>query len=103
MRFICLIMLCGAVLTGCSAAPPSGFESVRQITEERTGGARTTWRSSAMADALVAREVDDMLAQPLMPDQAVQIALLSHPKLQAEYEHLGVAQADLVEAGLLRN
>jgi cobalt-zinc-cadmium efflux system outer membrane protein len=98
-----LILLTGALLAGCATAPKSGFESVRQITQDRTGGARITWRSGVTADAQVAREVDDMLAQPLTPDQAVQIALLSHPKLQAEYEHLGVAQADLVEAGLLRN
>ena len=44
-----------------------------------------------------------MLARPIGADEAVQIALLNHPRLQAEYERLGVAQADLVEAGLLRN
>ncbi len=33
----------------------------------------------------------------------VQIALLNNHKLQATYEELGIAQADLVEAGLLRN
>jgi outer membrane protein, heavy metal efflux system len=43
------------------------------------------------------------LSRPLTPDSAVQIALLNNHNLQATYEELGVAQADLVEAGLLRN
>src|SRR3972149_6718413 len=36
-------------------------------------------------------------------DEAVQIALLNNRSLQATYEELGIAQADLVQAGLLRN
>jgi cobalt-zinc-cadmium efflux system outer membrane protein len=44
-----------------------------------------------------------MLAEELTPDRAVQIALLNNRNLQAAYEGLGVAQADLVAAGLLKN
>ncbi|MEA2711164.1 MAG: hypothetical protein QOF78_3765 [Phycisphaerales bacterium] len=102
----CACAVAASVITGCAARPDAqrgGFSSVRQITHDRTGGARIAWRAGGPADAQVTREVDAMLAQPLGPDQAVQIALLAHPKLQAEYEHLGVAQADLVAAGLLRN
>lgn len=44
-----------------------------------------------------------MLAKPLTADEAVQIALLNNRELQATYEDLGVAQADLVQAGLLKN
>ena len=38
-----------------------------------------------------------------MVDEAVQIALLNNRELQALYSDLGVAQADLVQAGLLKN
>ena len=44
-----------------------------------------------------------LLEQELTAQAAVQIALLNNRNLQAEYERLGVAQADLVEAGLLEN
>jgi cobalt-zinc-cadmium efflux system outer membrane protein len=47
--------------------------------------------------------VSGLLAQPLTADAAVQVALLRSRELQAVYEDLGVAQADLVHAGLLRN
>ena len=36
-------------------------------------------------------------------DSAVQIALLNNPEIQAIFEEVGMAQADLVEAGLFHN
>jgi len=44
-----------------------------------------------------------MLDRPLTARTAVQIALLKNRRLQALYEELGVAQAELVRAGLLKN
>jgi cobalt-zinc-cadmium efflux system outer membrane protein len=44
-----------------------------------------------------------MMQKELSADAAVQIALIGNPGLQATYEELGVAQADLVQAGLLPN
>jgi cobalt-zinc-cadmium efflux system outer membrane protein len=44
-----------------------------------------------------------MLLQPLTADQAVQIALLNNQHLQARLQDLGIARADLVQAGLLKN
>ena len=44
-----------------------------------------------------------LLQQELSAETAVQIALLNNRRLQANYESLGIAQADLVEAGLLEN
>ena len=98
-------MLAGALVAGCATTSNdrAGFGSVRQVTQERTGGARIAWLRGGAADDAVRREVDAMLGRSIGPDEAVQIALLTHPTLQAEYERLGVAQADLVEAGLLRN
>ena len=44
-----------------------------------------------------------LLKDKLTADEAVQIALLNNRDLQALYSELGVAQADLVQAGLLKN
>ena len=44
-----------------------------------------------------------LLEDALMADKAVQVALLNNRELQAMYTELGVAQADLVQAGLLTN
>lgn len=54
-----------------------------------------------------AAEIDDEIRRALVPgltrEEAVRIALLGNPKLQATFEDLGIAQADLVQAGLLSN
>ncbi|MCK7513349.1 MAG: hypothetical protein MZV70_61145 [Desulfobacterales bacterium] len=34
---------------------------------------------------------------------AIQIALLNNARLQARYEELGISQAELIQAGLLKN
>ena len=41
----------------------------------------------------------ELLAKPLGPTEAVQIALLNNPGLQASYAEVGIAEADLVQAG----
>jgi cobalt-zinc-cadmium efflux system outer membrane protein len=64
---------------------------------------RVHWNQGAAEDEAVASQISAMLDQPLTPEQAVQIALLNNRRLQATYEDLMVAQADLVQAGLLRN
>ena len=41
--------------------------------------------------------------QPLSSDDAVGIAIWNNPQLRADLASLGLAEADLVDAGLLRN
>jgi outer membrane protein TolC len=48
-------------------------------------------------------QVRELLAADLTPDSAVQVALLNNQRLQAAFADLGVAEADLVQAGRLRN
>ena len=62
------------------------------------------WRG---ADAAKDRAVDDnvsaLLKRTLTMKSAVEIALVRNPAVQVAYESLGLAQADLVDAGLLDN
>jgi len=51
----------------------------------------------------VDEQLHKLLAKPLDADDAVQVALLKNRHLQGNYEELGIAQADLVQAGLLKN
>ncbi len=44
-----------------------------------------------------------LLENELTAEAAIQIALLKNPKVQSIFEELGIAHADLVEAGLLSN
>jgi cobalt-zinc-cadmium efflux system outer membrane protein len=88
---------------GCASLPEKpGFDDVERAAERRTG-AKIHWNQGSDADRAVDESVRQLLSRELTADGAVQFALLNNPRLQAKYESLGVAQADLVQAGLLRN
>ncbi len=92
-----------AAASGCAKMKPQpGFDSVRQGVSDRAG-LRVHWNSGSAADAEVRAAIDRMLAEELTAARAVQITLLNNRDLQAVYEELNLAQADLVRAGLLRN
>lgn len=88
---------------GCaSSGVEEGFEPVARVTAERLGE-EATWRRGAEEDDAVRVEVGALLAEPLTMDRAVRLALVHSPRLQAEFERLGVAHADWIEAGLIEN
>jgi cobalt-zinc-cadmium efflux system outer membrane protein len=91
-------------LTGCASVPrDAGFSDVQSAVESRTGGRSVRWRRDSGEDRAAADALAMLLQRPLDGDAAVQIALLNNHNLQAMYEDLGVAQADVVQAGLLKN
>ena len=92
-----------AVLAGCTTvAPDGGFSSVAAGARERIGAEPRLARDDAAAREL-AQQVETMLAQPLGMDDAVKVAVLANPGLQASYWKVGIAQADLAQAGRLPN
>jgi outer membrane protein, heavy metal efflux system len=96
------LFLCTLVLSGCAVPKRAGFDDVQKLVRER-GVERIHWNQGTVEDAEVDRLVGELAARPLTPASAVEIALLNNPRLQATYEKLGVAQADVVQAGLLKN
>lgn len=103
LRPIFITLMCIGILTGCASVPKdAGFPDVQNIIEQRIGR-RVHWNQSTSEDAAVVDAIRSMLQHELTIDEAVQIALLNNRSLQAIYEELGIAQADLVQAGLLRN
>src|SRR6478609_6929231 len=89
-------------LCGCAVHPRAAFDPVARTLAERTGQ-RIHWVQGGDEDRRVADETRRLLAAELTADSAAQIALFNNPTLQATYERLGVAQADVVQAGLLQN
>jgi len=91
------------LLAGCASfTPDGGFAQVQQLTRERTGQVPAMQRSAEPGAELQAR-VDALLQAPLSADAAIALALLNHRGLQARFAELGIAEADLVSAGRLRN
>ena len=96
-------VLAAAALSACATVQPDArLAHVRDLAGERLNQ-NVKWTRSAQQEQLVKSAVQRLLQQELTADSAVQIALLNNRELQATYASLGIAQADLVEAGLLDN
>ena len=103
-RMVLVTMLTAglASLVGCTVPREAGFGDVRKLVDGR-GIARVHWKQGTDEDARVDAHVRDLLGRELTAATAVEVALLNNPRLQATFERLGVAQGDVVQAGLLRN
>jgi outer membrane protein TolC len=92
-----------ALLAGCTAvAPDGGFGSVAEATRARIGAEPRLARDDAASREL-AKSIGAMLEQPLGMEDAVRVAVMANPGLQASYWKVGIAQADLARAGRLPN
>jgi hypothetical protein len=92
-----------ALLGGCASfSMDGGFGQVSELAKERTGQTPSYQRTAQEADTARAR-VAELLAQPLTLDSAVELAYLNNRGLQASFNSLGIAEADLVRAGRLSN
>ena len=101
-RIGCLcVLLIG--LTGCASVDlRAGFPDVSAAVAERSG-ATIVWNGGTEQDKEVEEKLRALRQKKLTADDGVQIAMLNNRDLQAIYTELGVAQADLVQAGLFRN
>ena len=91
------------LLGGCATlSRDGGFGAVANVAKERLAKDAQWVRSASDADGVQA-SVKKLLAQPLTVDDAIQVALLNNRGLQAIYAEVGIAEADVVQAGRLRN
>lgn len=103
MNHTTLVLAAAALLmSGCASfSPDGGFGAVQQLTQERTG--QTPIRlNQAAGQATPQARIAELLKAPLSADSAVELALLNNRGLQASFADLGIAEADLVQAGRLR-
>lgn len=90
-------------LGGCASfSQDGGFSNVGTLTKERIGKDVQQPSRDLSGDA-VDSTIKPLLAKQLTVDDAVTVALLNNRNLQAAYADLGIAEADLVQAGRLPN
>lgn len=98
-----LALLSATLMGGCASfSPDGGFDPIQLATQSRIQKDVVWTRDDASRQQSQAR-IDALLAQPLAADDAVQIALLNNPGLQATFYRLGIAEADWVQAQTLPN
>lgn len=90
-------------LNGCiSFSKDAGFSEVASLVRNRSGQT-PIMPQSEVSLARHQKSVQTLLAGPLMVEDAVRLALINNPGLQAALTELGIAEADLVQAGKLPN
>jgi cobalt-zinc-cadmium efflux system outer membrane protein len=92
-----------ALLAGCASTSPSGAWRDAAVDVEKRTGHGVSWDQGGDDDGKAREAVQNLLARELGVEDAVAVALLKNASLRATYEELGIAQADLVQAGLLKN
>lgn len=101
LRRLSFLLIVALAPNAWSARRPS-VEDLQRTVQERIGK-RVEWRKDAAADAEISQAVHALLRGTLTVERVVQIALLNNRELQATFEEIGIANADLTEAGLLKN
>jgi outer membrane protein TolC len=98
-----LMTLAALGLGGCAGfSKDGGFDAVADASRAHLGK-EVKWPRSAQTQAEVDAQVTALLAHPLSVEDAVQVALLNNPLLQAAFQELGISEAELVQAGRLPN
>lgn len=95
-----IVSICGLVIGCASVDPAVDYRRAAQDVARATGQEQMYQPGE---DALVAARVEALLAGGLTAGEAVQVALLNNPALQAAWMDIGMARADFVQAGLLSN
>src|SRR6266536_219881 len=103
LRTIAGSTLCSVLVSGCTTLDlRAGFSEVDSMVEGRAR-MKLFWNNGTELDREVGERLSKLVKGKLTAEQAAQVALLNNRELQAVYSELGVAQADLVQAGLLKN
>jgi outer membrane protein TolC len=100
-----MVALAAVGLSGCASfSPDGGFSAVQKAAGEHLGpSVKLEWARQPEDKDRIEQRVAGLLSKPLGMDDAVQLALLNNRGLQAAYRELGIAEADLVQAGLPPN
>lgn len=106
LKYRCALMV-AAILTTCPAtAQPHSAQAaatdVQNVIAQRTGYSIAP-SGNSQADQSVSWCIAQMLTGKVSKDEAVQIALLNNRNLQAQLAEIGIANGDLIDAGLLKN
>lgn len=93
--FLPLLPLAVLSLSACGTSPRRSVAEVNASVQERTGFDPKVGEAAPDPSAL--------LAEPLDAEAAARIALARNPAFKTKLEEVGLAQADLAQAGILEN
>jgi outer membrane protein, heavy metal efflux system len=95
------VLLAG--LTACASVPRTGGLAEVEALVRARSAIPVTWVQGSADDSSARTYARTALRGEVPIDSAVRVALLRNQHLQATFEDLGIAQADVVQAGLIAN
>ena len=98
----CFYFVAVCLLLSHTALQGQSTDDLQSTIQQRTG-TQVEWQRDSEANDQIQKSVHALLQRTLTADAAVQITLLNNRELQATFEEIGIAQGDLIEAGLLKN
>ena len=102
MKLLPLAAALPLVFAGCTSTnPKSAFDDVGKHVAARTGQ-EVRWMRDDSERGEMEQAVAALLQTNLTAPSAVAIALLNNRTLQAEFESVGISQAELAQASRLR-
>jgi len=103
MKRLLLALGASGLLSGCASVNPRpAFTEVDKSVSERTGEP-LAWARTPNEGQQAEQSLGEWLQNDLTIASATRIALVNNRSLQATFEEIGVSQADLAQAGLVRN
>lgn len=88
-------------LPGCATVNPG--PDYRRVAEHVQRATAVEMVYDPEGEQAVAERIEELLAEGLTAREAAELALLNNPELQAAFYDIGIARAELVQAGLLSN
>ena len=103
MKLLPLVAALPLVFVGCTSTNPNGaFKDLDDQVASGTGQ-QVRWMRDDVTTREIEQAVESLLRTNLTARSAVAIALLNNRTLQADFESIGVSQAELAQASRLRN
>lgn len=91
-----------AGLAGCATtSPKEALQDASKLVKDRSGQ-EITWLGEG-GEEEARKQASALLSRDLTLPNAVRVSLLGNRHVQVLYDEVGIAQADLVQAGLLKN
>lgn len=106
MTIIKPLLLVGAlplIFVGCTSTnPKAAFDDVNHQVSSSTGS-EVRWMRDEATQSEMEKTVEALLQTNLTASSAVSIALINNRTLQADFEEIGISQAELSQASRLKN
>lgn len=102
-EIIFFVFIISLIFSGCvSVETKEEWQRITNFYVDKAGS-QVLWQKTEDDERLIKEEIKNLLSDGLSMDDSIRIALINNKRLQAIFEELGIAKADLVQAGLLTN